>query len=422
MTGEPASPGPPDLPAVRLDVITVFPDYLAPLELSLIGRARRTGRLAVRAWDLRDYTHDRHRTVDDTPFGGGAGMVMRPEPWGEALDAVLADGLTDRRLASLSQQAGPVLVVPSPAGWPFTQQTARQLAECRWLVFACGRYEGIDERFIEDATSRLPVRVLSLGDYVLAGGEVAALAMIEAVTRLVPGVIGNPDSLREESHEDGLLEYPVYTKPAKWRGRDVPALLTCGDHGAIAAWRHRQRLERTAQRRPDLLRPRWDIGEDPTGVAAAVRLAQPADAPELLVLQRCCWAEEARRNDLWDVPVLTESLQDVREGLDSWRTFVVRHDNRLVGSIRGRLVGQAWQIERLMVAPDLRGHGLGRRLLAFIESMAPEQALNVHLRTGARSAGSLRMYQRAGYRPGPAGGATPGATELTKPLPIGPAF
>jgi tRNA (guanine37-N1)-methyltransferase len=231
------------MPDMRIDVVTIFPDYLAPLGLSLIGKAREQGLLDVRVHDLRDFTHDRHRTVDDTPYGGGAGMVMRPEPWGEALDALLDSGLG----------AVPRLLVPTPSGMPFTQALARELAGEPWLAFACGRYEGIDERVLDHAAQRMRVLPVSLGDYVLNGGEVAVLAMVEAVARLLPGVIGNAESLVEESHEDGLLEYPVYTKPAYWRGLDVPEILLSGNHGAIAAWRQAQRVERTRARRPDLL-------------------------------------------------------------------------------------------------------------------------------------------------------------------------
>ena len=231
------------MPEMRIDVVTIFPDYLAPLGLSLIGKAREQGLLDVRVHDLRDFTHDRHRTVDDTPYGGGAGMVMRPEPWGEALDALLDSGLG----------AVPRLLVPTPSGMPFTQALARELAGEPWLAFACGRYEGIDERVLDHAAQRMRVLPVSLGDYVLNGGEVAVLAMVEAVARLLPGVIGNAESLVEESHEDGLLEYPVYTKPAYWRGLDVPEILLSGNHGAIAAWRQAQRVERTRARRPDLL-------------------------------------------------------------------------------------------------------------------------------------------------------------------------
>ncbi len=241
--------------AMRIDVVTIFPDYLAPLELSLIGKAREQGLLDVRVHDLREHTHDRHRTVDDTPYGGGAGMVMRPEPWGEALDALVASG-------GGAEGAVPRLLVPTPSGMPFTQALAREFAREPWLAFACGRYEGIDERVIEYAAGLMPVTPVSLGDYVLNGGEVAVLAIVEAVARLLPGVIGNAESLVEESHEDGLLEYPVYTKPASWRGLDVPEVLLSGNHGAIAAWRHAQRVERTATRRPDLLDGPHHAGTD----------------------------------------------------------------------------------------------------------------------------------------------------------------
>lgn len=242
---------------LRIDVVTIFPDYLAPLDLSLIGRARRQGLLEVHVHDLRTWTHDRHRTVDDTPYGGGAGMVMRPEPWGEALDEVCG-ALPGRT---------PHLIVPGPGGDRFTQRVAEDLATREdWLVFLCGRYEGIDERVYEEFAARYPLSVLSLGDYVLNGGEVAVLAMTEAVARLVPGVIGNTESLTEESHTGGLLEYPVYTKPAVWRDREVPPVLLSGDHGRVAAWRHEQRLERTARRRPDLLR---DYREQGAGGDAA---------------------------------------------------------------------------------------------------------------------------------------------------------
>jgi len=224
---------------VRIDIVTIFPEFFGVLDVSLLGRARENGIIDVSVRDLRDFTHDRHRTVDDTPYGGGAGMVMRPEPWGEALDATVVEGS--------------VVIFPSPAGEPFTQAIARELSQVQHLVFACGRYEGIDQRVVDYASSVTYVRELSLGDYVLNGGEVAAMAMIEAIGRLIAGVIGNAASLDEESHEDGLLEYPSYTKPAEWRGREVPAVLMGGNHGAIATWRIQQQVERTRRVRPDLL-------------------------------------------------------------------------------------------------------------------------------------------------------------------------
>jgi len=226
---------------VRFDIVTIFPEFFGALDVSLLGKARQAGVIEVGLHDLRDFTHDRHRTVDDTPYGGGAGMVMKPEPWGEALDSVVREDS--------------VIVVPSPAGHPFTQREARELSTREHLVFACGRYEGIDQRVIDHYADRNEVREISLGDYVLNGGEVAAMAIIEAVGRLVPGVVGNPASLTEESHEDGLLEYPSYTKPALWRERAVPAVLLSGHHGAVAQWRHAQQLERTRRVRPDLLSP-----------------------------------------------------------------------------------------------------------------------------------------------------------------------
>lgn len=227
---------------MRLDVVSIFPSYFDGLTLSLLGRAQETGILELNVHDLRDWAHDRHRTVDDTPYGGGAGMVMKPEPWGEALDQLAGDG-----------SARPTIIFPSPAGEVFTQATARDLATREHLIFGCGRYEGIDERVFEYAASLGEVRLISLGDYVLNGGEVAVMAMVEAIGRLIPGVVGNPESLVEESHEDGLLEYPSFTKPAMWRDREVPPILLSGNHGAIAAWRREQQLERTRARRPDLL-------------------------------------------------------------------------------------------------------------------------------------------------------------------------
>ncbi|WP_292832566.1 tRNA (guanosine(37)-N1)-methyltransferase TrmD [Microbacterium sp.] len=229
---------------MRIDVVTIFPAFFDILDVSLLGKARGAGLLDVRIHDLRAHTHDRHRTVDDSPYGGGAGMVMKPEPWGDALDQIV-----ERTDAGIR----PTIIFPSPAGEVFTQTTARDLSTREHLVFGCGRYEGIDERVFAYAATRGDVRLISLGDYVLNGGEVAAMAMIEAIGRLVPGVVGNPESLVEESHEDGLLEYPSFTKPATWRGYDVPEVLLSGHHGRVAQWRHEQQIERTRARRPDLL-------------------------------------------------------------------------------------------------------------------------------------------------------------------------
>ncbi|MCP2339718.1 tRNA (guanosine(37)-N1)-methyltransferase TrmD [Actinomadura rupiterrae] len=231
---------------MRLDIISIFPEYFAPLDVSLIGKARRTGTLDVRVHDLRSWTHDRHRTVDDTPYGGGPGMVMKPEPWGEALDEVAPAG-----------GAVPRMIVPTPSGRPFTQAMAAELAAEDWLLFACGRYEGIDSRVVAEASTRMPVSEVSLGDFVLAGGEVAVLVMVEAIGRLLPGVLGNAESVADDSFAPGamesLLEGPVYTKPPEWRGRAVPEILLSGNHGAIARWRRDEALRRTAAHRPELL-------------------------------------------------------------------------------------------------------------------------------------------------------------------------
>lgn len=232
---------------MRIDIISIFPEFFGVLDISLLGRARQAGLIDLAVHNLRDFTHDRHNTVDDTPYGGGAGMVMKPEPWGEALDSILSED------SDAQDGTGPVLIFPSPAGEQFTQAMARELAAEPHLVFGCGRYEGIDQRVVDHFAGRGRVRLVSLGDYVLNGGEVAVMAMIEAVGRLIPGVVGNPESLVEESHEDGLLEYPSYTKPASWRGLDVPPVLLSGNHGAIATWRREKQIERTRLVRPDLL-------------------------------------------------------------------------------------------------------------------------------------------------------------------------
>ncbi|MFM1796464.1 MAG: hypothetical protein RL733_245 [Actinomycetota bacterium] len=224
---------------MKITAITIFPEYFAPLELSLIGKAREQKLIDFKTINLRDYTYDNHHTVDDTPYGGGAGMVMKPEPWGEAIDSVA------------NQDSGIVdLIVLTPAGAKFNQRTAETLASAENIVFACGRYEGIDARVTEFYRTQRNVRVheISIGDYVLNGGEVAALVIIEAITRLLPGVIGNPDSLAEESHNElGELEYPSYTKPANWRGLEVPQILLSGNHGEIAKWRKEQGSRRSSQ-------------------------------------------------------------------------------------------------------------------------------------------------------------------------------
>lgn len=378
---------------MRIDVVTIFPEYLAPLELSLAGRAREKGLVDIRVHDLRGWTHDRHRTVDDTPFGGGAGMVMKPEPWGEAFDELLAEGPA-------------TVVFTTPSGRPFTQAVARDLATRERIVFACGRYEGIDQRVVDEVATRAEVCEVSLGDYVLNGGEVAALAITEAVVRLLPGFMGNAASLVEESHEDGLLEYPVFTKPASWRGHDVPPVLLSGDHAAIAAWRHDQAVRRTAQRRPDLVAASTLMDDVEIGPA------ELADSGELLVLQLACWVAEEHDNPGVRIPALHETHDDVRAWLARDTVLVARSAGRLVGAVRASLDDDLWEIGRLMVAPDLAGRGLGRVLLERIEAMAPAAATTYALFTGAGSARNQRIYRKAGYRL--RGEIAPGVVRMTK--------
>lgn len=228
---------------MKFDVVTVFPEYLAPLKLSLMGKAIDDGLMSVNVHDLRDKTYDKHKTVDDSPYGGGPGMVMKPEPWGEMLDDLVTDET--------------VLVIPTPSGKPFTQKLAADYATKKHIVFACGRYEGIDSRVAQHFSQKIRVDEVSIGDYVLAGGEVAVLVMVEAIARLIPGVLGNDQSAADDSFADGpmesLLEGPVYTRPPIWRDLEVPAVLTSGDHAKVAKWRHEQAVARTRENRPDLL-------------------------------------------------------------------------------------------------------------------------------------------------------------------------
>ena len=228
---------------LRFDVVTVFPGYLEPLQLSLMGKAIEDGLLSVSVHDLRDQAHDKHQTVDDSPYGGGPGMVMKPEPWGNALDELVTDET--------------ILLIPTPSGVPFTQSLAQEFSTAKHIVFACGRYEGIDSRVAEHYKTRIRVEEISIGDYVLAGGEVAVLVIVEAIARLIPGVLGNNESFADDSFATGnmenLLEGPVYTRPPMWRDLEVPQVLTSGDHAKISAWKHEQAIQRTAQNRPELL-------------------------------------------------------------------------------------------------------------------------------------------------------------------------
>jgi len=379
---------------MRIDLVSIFPDYFAPLDLSLPGKAREKGLLEVAVHDLRSWTHDRHRTVDDTPYGGGAGMVMKPEPWGEALDELVRPGST--------------VVFTTPSGEPFTQGRARELATHEHLVFACGRYEGIDQRVLDHARQVAEVREISLGDYVLNGGEVAALAITEAVVRLLPGFMGNPDSLVEESHEDGLLEYPVYTKPSTWRGHEVPPVLLSGNHGAIATWRHEEAVRRTAARRPDLLSGATGLGE------LEIRPAVPADVGEVLTLQRAAFASLQRENPTVPVDELTETTADIRRWSEEGVTLVATSAGRLVGFAWGKSREERWRIARVGVAPDLQGSGVGRRLVSALEGLAPAGSRGFEVMTGAASKGNQRFYRRLGYRV--RGEVAPGVVRMTKPL------
>lgn len=240
---------------MRVDIVTIFPEYFGgPLDASLIGKAAQRGDIVFHVHDLRRWAPDVHHTVDDVPFGGGPGMVMKPDVWGAALDDVVA----------LAPAEPPRLVVPTPSGVPFTQAMAASYTTAPRLIFACGRYEGIDARVVDDARQRIPVDEVSIGDYVLAGGEAAVLVMIEAVGRLLPGVLGNACSAGDDSFGgdggeggamSGLLEGPVYTRPRTWRGHEVPEVLLSGHHAAIARWRRDMALRRTAANRPDLLEP-----------------------------------------------------------------------------------------------------------------------------------------------------------------------
>jgi tRNA (guanine37-N1)-methyltransferase len=364
--------------ALRIDVVSIFPDYLAPLGLSLIGKARQDGLLDVHVHDLRDFTHDRHRTVDDTPYGGGAGMVMKPQPWAEALEHVAGQG-------SSSGPSQPRLVVPGPGGAPFTQSLARELAAEPWLAFACGRYEGIDERVYEFAREDLglDVSVVSLGDYVLNGGEVAVLAIVEAVARLIPGVIGNAESLVEESHEDGLLEYPIYTKPREWRGRPVPDVLLSGNHAAIAQWRHEQRLARTAARRPDLLHR--------SSVESEVDLATatPGDLPELLTLLHAAGR--------------TSTMESLRGELATGTTWLARRAGRLLGAVHTRVEDDTLHLTAPALVPDLDSDDLARHLLDVAERSAVSGIRTLVLGDPEPTDTRARTDRRAGYRPTGAG-------------------
>ncbi|MFV0251738.1 MAG: tRNA (guanosine(37)-N1)-methyltransferase TrmD [Beutenbergiaceae bacterium] len=387
----------------RIDVITVFGEYLSPLELSLVGKARRRGLVDVVSHDLRDWTSDRHRTVDDTPFGGGAGMVMRPDVWGRAIDAVLQPSAPVR-----------VLIMPTPAGDVLRQQDAQQwaqvVADGGQVVIACGRYEGIDARLAQhyDADPQVLLAEVSLGDYVLNGGEVAALAITEAVVRLLPGVLGNPQSVVEESHGvDGLLEYPVYTQPPDWRGLSVPPVLRSGDHGRIAQWRRAQAVERTARRRPDL------VAEHPV----TIRAARPADAPMLAELAAdtfplACPADMA----------MDDIAQFVAENLSEQRFRSYLKDRSrwlLIARVAGAAVGYSMtvagepgdgqvaqavplrptaELSKFYVRPEHHRRGIAASLMAATKAAAIDRGLpGLWLGVNDRNERAKRFYAKHGF-------------------------
>lgn len=364
----------------RIDVVTIFPTFFDALDISLLGRARRSGSLDIEVHDLRAWTTDRHRTVDDTPAGGGAGMVMRPDVWGRALDEMLPPDALPRAgqpvERSAAGDADAVLIIPTPGGEPFTQRTAEEFAAHLSgggrIVIACGRYEGIDARVGEHYRERAEVREVSIGDYVLNGGESAALVMIEAIARLVPGFVGNPESLLEESHgQTGLLEYPVYTQPATWRGLNVPEVLRSGDHAKIAAWRRAQALARTARVRPDLL----------TAHEATVRRARPSDAAVLHEIAARTFPLACPPG--FD-PALAEEFVATNLSREAFRTWARSRDAHLwVAEIAGVPVGyslvllrstcpQAPEQERAVTAdlnkfyvlPEHHGSGAAHALMA----------------------------------------------------------
>jgi tRNA (guanine37-N1)-methyltransferase len=364
---------------MRIDVVSIFPGYLDPLRLSLVGKAGDAGVVPIRVHDLRRWTHDRHRSVDDTPYGGGPGMVMRPGPWGEALD----------ELATPRSR----LVLLTPSGRTFSQALAQELAAEEHLIIACGRYEGIDARVALDAATRMRVDEVSIGDYVLNGGEAAALVVVEAVARLLPGVIGNPESLHTESHSadhEGLLEGPVYTKPPHWRGLDVPQVLLGGHHAKIAEWRRQQALARTRLHRPDLL---------PAGLEGLViTVAQPSDAGELLTLQRAAFLTEARQNGTLELPPLTETLAELADSIESDTVLVARLRGRLVAAVRGMAeADHRWYVGRLVVAPDLEGRGIGSLMMDRVEDLAPPDTMAFRLLIGAGSISNHGFFRRRGY-------------------------
>lgn len=429
---------------MRFDIVTVFPEFFSSLDLSLVGKARERGLIAVQTHDLRDWTTDVHRTVDDSPFGGGAGMVMKPDVWAEAIDDVVgaAHGETP---GTNEVPARTVLAIPTPSGAPLTQGDCWDLAEADHVIIACGRYEGIDARVADYYRgSGMEVFEYSLGDYVLNGGEVAAIALVEAVARLVPGMVGNPESLREESHgEHGLLEYPVYTRPTTFRGHDVPAVLTSGDHGKVARWRRDRALERTDARRPDMLAALtpdqldkkdraklaelgWVVGEDGP-LAVVVDEAQPAEAEAVSQLAGRLFPHacppDMKPEDVADFVAKNLSERDFAQYIadPNHLVLVARVDGQIAGYSLA-IIPEARQVHegapaaaladgadepllvylsKMYIEPQWRGKGLFdiliRDTLEAITAAVDAPEIFVWLGTNIGNKRAIRAYKRAGF-------------------------
>lgn len=425
---------------MRFDVITVFPEYLSALNLSLLGKASSGGTLRIDVHDLRDWTADRHRTVDDTVVGGGAGMVMKPDVWGTALDDVLA-----LEIPEPGDGGRTVLAIPTPSGTPLQQRMVEDLARADRIVIACGRYEGIDARVAEHYASRVEVLEYSIGDYVLNGGEAAALVLIEAVGRLIPGVVGNPRSLEEESHgAAGLLEYPVHTRPIEWRGLRVPDVLLTGHHARIERWRRDRALERTATRRPDMLRAlsREQLLSGDAGVLTGLGWASTPAGPRRLTMREATPQDAAALAELAAATFpLANPPSAKQEDIDA---FIATHltparfaeylaDSAryllLVAEVDGGLAGYtlsvvprtadeapyaadvaaivparpAAELSKVYVRAELHGSGISAalldRTLRRLESLRVEgqPIAAVWLGTNARNRRARRFYERSGF-------------------------
>lgn len=428
----------PDLPSAvppRFDVITIFPAYLAPLDLSLVGKARESGLVEVHVHDLRDATSDRHRTVDDAPLGGGAGMVMKPDVWWRAIEATRLEDARDA-----------VVLIPTPSGEPLTQARVAALADRLSqpgvrAVIACGRYEGIDARLaqhLDGAPGVCEVVEFSLGDYVLNGGEVAALALLEGVVRLLPGVLGNPASVVEESFSDDLLEYPVYTRPAEWEGLEAPEVLLSGHHARIERWRRDASLRRTARRRPELLRrldpARLDARDREVLAEEGVVLGRHGGLLGPVALRAGVTGDGAA---LADLAALTfplacpghTTLEEVRRHVEEHLSAAVfeRHladpDHHVVvmADIDGQPVGYALvvlgdqarlggapsgpgvpeplaELSKLYLLPRARGTGLaGTLMVGALDVARGAGAAGIWLGTNAANASARGRYARHGF-------------------------